>query len=361
MRILIVSHPPLAAELGAAQTALTLAAALCERGHDAVAWSPAPLPPDTRWWTFRRRQRRRVEAAGVHAGPFDIIDTPPTTATASLARAGCLVVRSIQPELLYLADAVTGELRRHPSPRSLVNALQAVPRAASIVAGWRRARLILCLGNRELAWMRRRYPRWQNRLRSYVSAPVPAERDAFLALRAQRPPRSSGEGIRFLWIGRWSRHKRPGTLLSFFRERAAGFPADTLTIAGCGPAAERDIAADLKRSVRIVPAFSRTELLGLLADHDAGLFTSAIEGWGLSLNEMLEAGLPVFATEAGATDDLRPYFPASLRPFPPPPRPGIEPAPLEDLEANGYLQRFSWPEIARQYEEDVLAACRTAS
>jgi glycosyltransferase involved in cell wall biosynthesis len=361
MRILIVSHPPLAAELGAAQTALALAAALRERGHDAIAWSPAPMPADTRWWNSGRRQRRRVEAVVVEEGPFDIIDTPPTTATPALARAGCLVARSIQPELLYLADALGGDLRRHPSPRTLFFALLGVPRAAGIIAGWRRARVILCLGNRELASMRCRHPRWHNRLRSYVSAPVPAERDAFLALRSRRAPQPAGKPVRFLWIGRWTTHKRPGTLLSFFRERAAAFPADTLTIAGCGPAAERDIAADLKRFVRIVPTFSRTELHGLLADHDAGLFTSAIEGWGLSLNEMLESGLPVFATQAGATDDLRPYFPASLRPFPPPARPGIDPAPLEDLEANGYFQRFSWPEIARQYEEDVLAACRTAS
>ena len=78
-----------------------------------------------------------------------------------------------------------------------------------------------------------------------------------------------------------------------------------------------------------------------------------MEGWGLNLNEMLESGLPVYATRAGAVDDLEPYFPSSLRSFPPPER--IEPAPLEDLEANGYFQRFTWGAIARDYERQVAA------
>lgn len=40
--------------------------------------------------------------------------------------------------------------------------------------------------------------------------------------------------------------------------------------------------------------------------YDAGLFTSEAEGWGLSLNEMLESDMPVFATEVGGVRDLRP-------------------------------------------------------
>src|SRR5690606_25128535 len=41
MRILIVSHPPLRGELGAAQMAIGLAEGLRELGHEALAWSPA--------------------------------------------------------------------------------------------------------------------------------------------------------------------------------------------------------------------------------------------------------------------------------------------------------------------------------
>jgi glycosyltransferase involved in cell wall biosynthesis len=108
--------------------------------------------------------------------------------------------------------------------------------------------------------------------------------------------------------------------------------------------------------VRLVSSFSRAELPDLLAAHDAGLFTSSVEGWGLSLNEMLESGLPVYATAAGAVDDLRPYFPVSLRPFPPPELPPLPGEGLEDLAANGYYERFNWDRIGRDYERQALRA-----
>jgi glycosyltransferase involved in cell wall biosynthesis len=357
MRILLVSHPPLIAELGAAQTALQLAAALRTLGHDAVAWSPAPLPPGTRWWSVTTRQRQSAERFAAEQGPFDLIDTPAITASARLARSGRLVVRSVQPELLYALHGVQEDLRRRalPSPRTLAHTALAVRQAGAIVAGWRRATAILCLGGHELAWMRRRFPAWAAKTGSYVIAPPLAERQALAEVRRQRPELPPGPGVRFLWIGRWAAHKGTRRLLAFLAERLAACPDDSVTIAGCGPAAEREIPEELVRSgrVHLVPFFARAELPGLLASHDAGLFTSLVEGWGGSLNEMLESGLPVYATEAGGVTDLRPYFPSSLRPFPPPQR--IAPAPLEDLEANGYFQRFDWGAIARGYERQVIA------
>lgn len=354
MRILLVSHPPLTAELGAAQLVLNLAAALQARGHDALSWSPEPLP-GARWWNLWRRQRQAIECFAAQHGPFDVIDTPAITAGRDLARRGKLVVRSIQPELLYLWQEIGADLRRlPPRPRSIAHTVIAAQRAAAILAGWHRAHLILCMGRLELSWMSRRFPRWRPKLGSYVCAPSPDERTTLLAVRQQRLARSGNEGLRFLWIGRWTAHKGTVRLVRWIAERAEAAPRDTFTLAGCGPAAERDLRPEWLRSgrVRLVPSFPRTELSALLAAHDAGVFTSTVEGWGLTLNEMLESGLPVFATRAGAVEDLRPYFPAALRPFPPPLR--IEPAPLEDLEASGYLQRFSWPEIARRYEEGVL-------
>lgn len=355
MRILIVSHPPLAAELGAAQTALNLAAALRDRGHDALAWSPEPLPPGTRWWNLWRRQTRGVERFAEEHGPFDVIDTPAISASARLARCGSLVARSVQPELRYLGLDLRHDLARHPSPRALVNAALGIPRAAAITGGWRRASRILCLGTHELDWMRRRYPRWTSKLGLYVSALPPGEEEALATVRRRRSG-PAGPGVRFLWMGRWSAQKGTARLLRFLRERLATRADDTFTIAGCGAAAERDLPPAALRSgrVRVLPAFSRRELPALLAGHDAGLFTSDVEGWGLSLTEMLESGLTVFATEAGGVADLRPYFPASLRPFPPPME--IAHESLEDLEANGYRGRFSWPGIARSWEEQVLGA-----
>jgi len=305
-----------------------------------------------------RRQREAIEAFAAAHGPFDVIDTPAVSASHHLARWGCLVVRSIQPELLYLWQEVLGSLgqRLPPLPRALVHAALAIPRGIAIVSGWRRARFIFCLGDIELSWMLQRFPRWRPKLGSYACAPASSERLALAEIRCRRQPRPEGEGVRFLWVGRWATHKGTRRLLRWIAERVSSTPADTITLAGCGDAAKRDLPPEWLRSgrVRVVPSFSRTELPELLASHDAGLFTSTVEGWGLSLNEMLEAGMPVFATETGGVADLRPFFPESLRPFPPPDR--IEPwPPLEDLEANGYFARFNWAAIAKSYEE-VLGA-----
>ncbi len=386
MRILLVSHPALTAEMGASQVALNLAAALRARGHDAVAWSPEPLPADTRWWNLWLRQRRAAERFARETGPFDLIDTPAIAASRALAACGALVARSNQPELRYLWHDVSADLRRHPSPRAAVHAALALPRARAILGGWRRARLILCLGSHEREWMRRRFPRWAAKTGMYLGALGAEEQAALAALRRSRrgggmeaagaaaarnslpdaagltgqepaPDAAGGApGHRYLWIGRWAAHKGTARLVSFLGERLAAVPGESFTLAGCGAAARRDLPAAWLESgrVRVVPAFARAELPALLAGHDAGLFTSPLEGWGLSLNEMLEAGLTVFATPAGGVADLRPFFPASLRPFPPPA--GWSAAPLEDLDANGYRRRFSWPEVARSYEEQALAA-----
>lgn len=353
MKILLVSHPPLSAELGAAQVALNLAAALRDRGHDAKVWSPMPLPPGARWWNLGRRLNRAIELYAEQTGPYDLIDTLAVSATARLARRGRIVVRSVQPELRYLWLDLRNDVAHRPTPRALANAALGIPRAAAIVGGWRRASRVLCQGTLELEWMRRRFPGWRGKLGLWYCALPPAERAALAEVRRARVP-PSGPGTRFLWIGRWSAQKGTARLLGWLRARIASHPEDTFTIAGCGPAAEGEIPPEWVRSgrVRIVPSFLRSGMPDLLAGHDAGLFTSGVEGWGLSLAEMLESGLLVFATEAGAVPDLRPYFPESLRPFPPPAK--IERGPLEDLDANGYSERFSWPEIARRYEAEVL-------
>jgi len=350
MRILLVTHPPLTAELGAPQITLRLAAALRERGHDAPVWSPAPVPAG--FGSFRRRQTAAIERFAAENGPFDVIDTPVTSASRRLARQGHLVVRSVQPELPYLFHNHAGQLRHHPGPRAAYHAVAALPTAAGLLAGWRRARLILCLGTLELAWMRRRFPFWRHKLGLWTGCPAPEERDLLTAVRRQRATVLPGPGVRFLWIGRWAEHKGTRRLVRFLHERLAAFPADTITIAGCGPSAAEDLPAEWLRThrIRLVPSFGRAELPALLAGHDAGLFTSEVEGWGLSLNEMLESGLPVYATEQGAVPDLRPDFPTALRQFPPGPTIELM-SPAEPGPA--YEERFNWASIARSWEIQV--------
>ncbi|HSF44328.1 MAG TPA: glycosyltransferase family 4 protein [Thermoanaerobaculia bacterium] len=357
MRLLLVSHPPLAPESGAAQLTMSLAEALAARGHDALAWSPEPLPPGTRWWNRWVRQRRALERHVEAVGPFDVIDAPAVSVSPRLARAAPVVARSFQPEISYLVEDLRTQLRRRPlpSPRLPFHAVHGAVVRSALVRGWERSRAILCLGTLELDGMRSRYPRWAARLRSYVVAPSPADQEALARVRRERRPARPEVGLRFLWIGRWASHKGTDRLVRFLEKRAAACPGDTFTLAGCGEAAERDCPPGLlaEGRLRLIPSFRREELPALLAAHDAGLFTSTVEGWGLSLNEMLESGLPVFATRAGGVPDLLPFFPGSLLPFPP--EPGARPE-LPDPETRGYFERFTWDRIAEAYEREVLEA-----
>lgn len=356
MRVLLVSHPPLLPELGAAQTALNLAAALRARGHDAVAWSPEPLPGGARWWNIWSWQRRLLEEHLAASPPFDVVDCPAVSISARVAAAAPTVARSVQPDLRYIGEELRTRLGRLPRGGAKLpfEALQAARIRAAILAGWRRAQAIACLGSHELAWMARRLPWTCDRLRLYVVAPGAAEQAKLAAVRARRAARPGG-AVRYLWIGRWVPHKGVGRLLRFLAERAAARPGDRFTIAGCGPDAARDCPPDLVASgrVRLVPSFPRADLPELLASHDVGLFTSSVEGWAMTLNEMLESGMPVYATEAGGVADLRPFFPRSLRPFPPPTTP--EPSPRDEAAPSGYYETFTWDRIARRYDEEILA------
>jgi glycosyltransferase involved in cell wall biosynthesis len=352
MRILIVSESPLVQELGSPQINLSLAKALTVRGHEVRLWSPEALTERIQRPPSHAEKIEDLEHFAQDNGPFACIDTPPMTATPRLASHAPLVVRHSQPELLYWASALKAGLRRL-SPRLLSAVVRGTQDAMRLRRSWERADIILCLGSYDLEWMRNRYPGWSEKFRRYFIALPATEREVFRALRRSRSGDLAGSPS-FLWIGRWTAHKGIDRLLGFLRQRLSSKSGDRFTIAGCGAIGASAIQRALPNcdQVTIVPTYTRAELPALLARHHFGLFTSDTEGWGLSLNEMLEAGLPVYATPVGGVADLRPYFPFSLRAFPPPleARAGT----LEDLDANGYYERFSWGEIGRAYDADVL-------
>lgn len=357
MRILIVTHAPLEPEYGAAQVALNLAAALAERGHEALAWSTEPLPAAAGWWNRWRWQRRRLEAFLEASGPFDAVDLPAVSASPRAAAAAPLVARSVQPDLRYFACSLANGLSRLPrsAPRLAVESLLYLAISAAIHQGWRRSRFILCLGSGERRWMHRRFPRLRPRLLSYANAVGHADQERLAGVRERRT-RPAGPGLRFLWMGRWVPQKGTRRLVSFIERRARERPEDRFTLAGCGTGAAKEVPAALVAGGRLalLPSFRREELPALLAGHDAGLFTSRVEGWGLSLNEMLESGMPVFASAAGGVEDLKPFFPRGLAPFPPPSEVTWAAA-EDDLAGRGYFDHFSWEAIARRYEREVLA------
>jgi glycosyltransferase involved in cell wall biosynthesis len=185
----------------------------------------------------------------------------------------------------------------------------------------------------------------------YRPALAQPERVRLAAVRSRRLP-WAGPGVKFLWIGRWTAHKGVDRLSEFLNTRLSLAPADTITIAGCGRLPDGAIAADLlhRGHVRVVASFSRDELYGLLESHDAGLFTSHAEGWGLSLNEMIEAGLPVFATPAGAVPDLKRACPACVQPFPPPSAPDINDLRARMKLGEAYDALINWNGVVALYE-----------
>jgi glycosyltransferase involved in cell wall biosynthesis len=356
LRLLLVSHPFLRAELGAAQVATQLGAALRARGHDVVVWSPEPLPSNAHWWNLAEVRRRAIERFIAETGPFDAIDAPAISIDPGVRGQAIAIARSVQPDFSYMALELREELKRRPSFRLPMHALHSLRLRRNISRGWRLADRILCLGELEQAALIRRHPRWASKIDRYLHAVDPKLREHLFEVRRTRAPRDSGAGIRFLWIGRWAAHKGTRTLVRFLARRSLEKPVDRFTIAGCGAVAERDVPPHLlaEGRVRVIPSFTRAELPALLAAHDAGLFTSIAEGWGLSLGEMLESGMPVYATRAGGAADLAPYFPRSLRPFPPPL--DVAPAIPGEPESTGYFEEFTWDRIALDYELSLVRA-----
>jgi glycosyltransferase involved in cell wall biosynthesis len=361
MRILIVSTCPLERELGAAQIHLNLADALTQLGHDVRVWTPHPLPQNTHWTVSVARMREKVGAFLAGGDEYDVIDCPPHFIQARFMRGGARwICRSVQPDLLYLWETLRARKGRSPVAvaKTALAAAWGAGTAALIYRGWSASHLVMCLGSSERTWIAHRFPWLAAKLHSYDGALSEGDRTQLASVRARRRPRGHDEPIRYLWIGRWSAHKGIDVLLDFLDRRVREGNNERFTIAGCGAAGEQALSRLTGSGrVRVVPSFLRSELPDLLASHDAGLFTSRAEGWGLSLNEMLESGLPVYATRAGGVDDLRKVLGSFVADFPPPSSARLPPPP-EPATLQRYDARFQWLAIAERYVAAIEATAR---
>jgi glycosyltransferase involved in cell wall biosynthesis len=360
-RILIATHAPLLLEFGAGQMAINLAEALRIQGHDVTLWSPHPMSNRPSWWhRFQNMQliRAKLDTFLDTQEPFDAIDCLGMLITKKVSRSGKLVVaRSVQPEILYTVSNLL-DLKDKTFKKLVFLPFHCLLRLADILLtlqGWARATYIICLGSLELEWMNKWFPWWRRKLILYLNSLSKNEQLEFAKICLNRVQNHT-QGIRFIWIGRWVAHKGIQELTDFIIHRAASNPQDTFTIAGCGNNAERDFPPQLisKGRLRFIPSFERSEIYTLLANHDVGLFTSKVEGWGLSLNEMLESGLPVFATRAGAVPDLEPFF-ETLMQFPP--QQQILPIFLSTShQLENYYTYFSWEKVAEVYAAKIFSS-----
>ena len=355
-RILIATFAPLRYEIGGGQMAIYLADSLRELGHEVFLWTCATISSKSKNFlknslVFKKELDSFIEAYG----PFDLIEVFPAFVTVKIKKAAdVLVVREVGPEILYawsrfIEFSRKGILNFIKSPyrflRFLISAFESV-------RGWLLADYIFCLGSLEYRWIKKWVPLLSKKRIIYFAQPSKADQDALKQLRAKRR-KLDKEGIRFLWIGRWSYHKGIDRLINFITRRSRAHPEDTFTIAGCGEKAIKDLPQALLSSgqLKVVPFFKHEEIGGFLSEHDVGIFTSKVEGWGISLNEMLESGLTVFATEAGGVPDLRPYFKGSLRPFSEANDVSYSDLNIEQINEE-YYKNFNWSVLAKIY--DVL-------
>jgi glycosyltransferase involved in cell wall biosynthesis len=303
--------------------------------------------------------RQKLRAFLHSAEEFDLIDSPAVlSGRGFLRRDATWVCRSLQPDIQYMYETLRA--RRGTSPLALAKTTFAVAKSMAVAGliyrGWVHSDVIMCLGEVERAWMSRWCPTLRAKLAVYDCAISDADGAAMAEVRRSRRAPRETDAVRYLWIGRWTEHKGVAALYSFLHERLALGLNERFTIAGCGETGERAVAGLLDSGrVRVVPTFMRAQLPALLAEHDAGLFTSRVEGWGLVLNEMVESGLPVYATSAGGVTELRSVLGSSIQSFPPPV--AFVPPPSPSAEQwSRYEARFRWETIAARYLESVAMA-----
>lgn len=115
------------------------------------------------------------------------------------------------------------------------------------------------------------------------------------------PGRRPHRPVRFLFVGRLIPLKGISELLEAFSQLAEG----ELYVAGDGSLRPLVTQAVESGRVTYLGHLDRPALQRLYADSDVLVLPSRYEVWGLVINEALDHGLPVIATEAaGAVDDL---------------------------------------------------------
>lgn len=119
--------------------------------------------------------------------------------------------------------------------------------------------------------------------------------------------RRNGEKIRFLFVGRLIKWKRPEKVIltaEYLRSNGIGFE---ITVVGDGPLREKLICEVRRRKldgvVKIVGSVDRDLVCGYYRDSDYLLFTSTRkEGWGAVLNEAMAYGcVPIASKYAGSS------------------------------------------------------------
>ena len=186
--------------------------------------------------------------------------------------------------------------------------LAAIERAVDRTVGrWvlQRARLVICVSKRVGAFVRLIAPHASTEV---IYSGVEIER--FTPAGPAEPgagsePRGAGSGLRVLTLRRLVPRNGVDVLVEAWRKAALGEKA-VLTIAGTGPEQARleRLAAGLP-SVTFAGRVPDADLPGLYRAADLFVLPSVSgEGFGIAAAEALASGVPVIATDGGATGEL---------------------------------------------------------
>jgi len=358
LRILIATHAPLLPEFGAAQMAINLGNALRILGHDVSFWSPHPIPKSIRSWNRYFYMKKGLRTFLQTQPNFDLIDCPSFMISSQIKNKSLIICRNVQPELLYILSHFNTEhsMSLKDTLKLPLDWFNAILHAISVIYGWSISDHLFCLGSYEYRWMNKWFPCWKNKLVVYYNAISKSDQDKLASIRTNRL-RTKDISIKFLWIGRWVPHKGIKELTYFINYWHKIRPHDNFTLAGCGDNFKSKMLQKLSKCsyVKVIPYFAREEVFDLLANHHIGLFTSRVEGWGLSLNEMLESGMPVFATTAGGVEDLKSLLGDRLKSFPPTIESATSNLNLTPWPKELYQQLFTWDSIAKAYLQKIFA------
>lgn len=118
---------------------------------------------------------------------------------------------------------------------------------------------------------------------------------------------AAARGAGMLFCGAWDLVKGTPYLVRAFDALAAAGRPVRLTVLGPGLPSERVLAAFSDRSrpfVTVIDRVAETRVMAEYRRHDALLFPSTYEGFGLVALEAMSQGLPVIATPVGCIPDL---------------------------------------------------------
>jgi glycosyltransferase involved in cell wall biosynthesis len=215
-------------------------------------------------------------------------------------------------------------------------------------AMYRRRRLLskgnggmICISEMSLRNYRHRYGSRARAVRVYLGRPAESSVSA--------DPMGGGMSPSILWAGSLISRKRPFLAINAVASVFNDFPGSTLVMAGGGELESEVRAAAEKFGGRIVLTGHVFSVTHLLASADLLLHTACNEGTPLAILEAMAAGLPVIATDAGATRELVAHQQTGLL------------VPIDDARglADALRTLVSNPQLRAEYGNAAKAHCAT--